>query len=61
MSRTEDGIYVPAGILPVSDGGYLIQHRNGREGMGRDRDTDAENSHRYRFDKSLFVKSRTSF
>ena len=24
MSRTEDGIYVPAGILPVSDSGYLI-------------------------------------
>ena len=23
VSRTEDGIYVPAGILPVSDGGYL--------------------------------------
>ena len=24
VSRTEDGIYVPAGILSVSDGGYLI-------------------------------------
>ena len=24
MSSIEDGINVPAGILPVSDGGYLI-------------------------------------